>query len=247
MRAFSAKRSPSDMLKNTNELEQPIKLHEADPQFDSLYEARQDKTSNKFYHQNLALASINDSDEPRLEELFEAPPFNSSIIMSLSRQKLASLKEFKIPVGEDQIEHTLANEFRDAPFKTNWDKFSPLLPSEAEAIKVVSQKFIWEQLQESTRPSSSNIPYAEFPKTPISSEKISEECQIVEKEMITGDYSRYQPAINSDITKGRSYSQEATSVLMFAAKTLGRNPTLHPSMKAKTLSIIADIVASPCS
>ena len=236
---------PNLIVKDKNEIEPPIKLHDVDPSYDALYEAKKDKTTNKFYYQNLTLALLTDSDEPRLEELFEAPPFNASTIMSLSRQKLASLKEFKIPVGEDQIENALANEFRDPPFKTNWDQFSPLNPSEAEAVKLVSQKFLWEQLQEATRPPTSNIPYAEFPRTQITSEKILEECQTVETEMNTGDYSRHQPVVNNHITKGKTYSQEATSVLTFAAKTLGRNPTLHPSMKAKTLSIIADLVASP--
>lgn len=225
-------------------VEKHIKLHEVDPSFETLYSIKKDRTSNKFYYQNLANALANNSDEPRLEELFEPPPFNSTTIMSLSRQKLATLKDFEVPVGEDQIEHVLSTEFKDKVFKTNWNNFSSLIPSEAEAAKLISQKFIWEQLQKSKKPSTSNIPYAEFPKTSIASELIQDECEIVEKELQTGDYSRHQPVIDDKITKGRSYTQVSASILESAAKTLGRNPSMHPVMKTKTLSIIADILSN---
>lgn len=212
---------------------EPLQLFNDDPRYeDAIGDGR---VRYSFRAQNLK-ASILGGEAPRLEEYFESPAYSSSVVSGLSRQKLAKLREYKIPVTEDQIEDALSSEFHDRLMKTPWDEYRCARPSEAEAAKLIQEKIIWDSLQKT----NSKVDK----KTPVDQNQILHECTRMLHECTTGSYDRHIPKVTPQLLEGKNLSEESISTLDSAASALGRNPTMHPSMKSYSLSIIADVLST---
>lgn len=265
--------------------------------------------------------AMNRYDFTVLEELFDLPAIASSVAGSLSRQTIAKLREFQMPVLPQQIEESLSREFFTFIRATNWQAYRPFRPSFPEANRLVQELLFYEMgkrrlafqaaaakawaakvsasLLASPPSSSSPSPStassgsstltaqkkggvgkgpasSSAPAAPAAALKavekkpklalhdtakdiqarrasIRQEADILMKEMTTGDYARHgQPshlllaATGSPVAldKLRSEHPQAYQVLFSAARALGTNPSLHPSMKADSLRIIQDILIS---
>jgi hypothetical protein len=181
---------------------------------------------------------------PVLEELMQMPILKTE---GLRAEVLAELRDFKVPVSRNQVERSLAYEFggRILATATDWSQFEDPLSGYEEAARCIKTTLAALSNRASKpdkmgkysliNPSIQDI----FKQGEENEMWIREECEVMLRELQTGDYSRwmdYDKLVDAELT------EEQKAMMMPAVEELGANPTIHPKIKREILSHICAVV-----
>jgi ribosomal protein L18 len=199
-----------------------------------------------------------------LEDLFELPMMSSAFIAHLRREEVYGWKHFKMPVLPSQVEHSLSREFGTHIQTTPFSFYSPMKMkvSVYQANKLIQEKIFYNVRQKSLVMSNSNnkdlkkgtLEHANMStqdEAKKMQQEITRESSQMMKEILMGGYSRYHSSkqLLKKAVPAAVFSSDASKtghvgkVLSHAALILGKNASLHPSMKSDSLKMIHDIIS----
>ncbi|PJF17785.1 hypothetical protein PSACC_02397 [Paramicrosporidium saccamoebae] len=172
---------------------------------------------------------------PLLEELFEPV-----VMGSMDHDTATLMKNYVPPTLRHQLEASLSNEFERHIVRTDWDEYrDPVVEAQYEQ----AARLLHYTLATTRRAAAKYPQYAPPSDIGVESERwLKVECDLLLKELRSGDTTRWENAKKLVGPKWNKLSEAQQSALEKPVMLLGKNPYLHPLIKRRVLDEITLVI-----